>query len=275
LQITLFLSKEHLQKELNYYNPRLAAKLHGQSKAEMVRIWREELVKGGIQGAVEASSKLLRERQMQERKLENPNDPEVIEYYASIERKAKVNQQYEQMMQEYPESLGRVLMLYVGAKINGHDIQAFCDSGAQSTIMSKRTAVECDLFDYVDTRFHGTAVGVGTGKILGRIHLVQLQVGPYHFPCSVTVMDDPPPGASEMPFLLGLDMMKRHQCVIDLGRGVLKFRLGGEDYHEAPFLHEKDLDESQGGTRGFDAAAANQKVLLELEDGGGKTKKDG
>jgi DNA damage-inducible protein 1 len=266
------LSKEHLQKELNYYNPRLATKLRSQTKSEMVRIWREELVKGGIQGAMEASTRLRREQEMQERRRTQPDDPEVVEYYASIERKAKVNQQYQQMMQEYPESLGRVLMLYIGVKINGHNVQAFCDSGAQSTIMSKKTAIECDLFDYVDTRFHGVAVGVGTGKILGRIHLVQMQVGPYYFPCSVTVMDDPPPGAAEMPFLLGLDMMKRHQCVMDLGRGVLKFKLDN-DYLEAPFLHEKDLDESKGGTMGFDVTAANQKVL-ELEDGDDKMKED-
>jgi DNA damage-inducible protein 1 len=267
-QIDLCISKEHLQKELNYYNPRLAAKLRGKDRVAMVQVWREELVKGGIQGALQASSKLLKERQMQDRRLTNPSDPEVVEYYASIERKKKVQQQYEQMMQEYPEALGRVLMLYIGCKINGHDIQAFCDSGAQSTIMSKKKATECELIDYVDTRFEGTAVGVGTGKILGRIHIVQLQVGSYFFPCSITVMDDPPPGAAEMPFLLGLDMMKRHQCVVDLGKGVLKWKLD-DDYLEAPFLHEKDLDESQGGTKGFDASAANQKVMEmhEKEDG--------
>lgn len=161
--------------------------------------------------------------------------------------------------------MARVLMLYVNVKINGHNIQAFCDSGAQSTIMSKKVATECDLMDWVDTRFHGVAVGVGTGKIIGRIHLVQLQIDNYHFPCSVTVMDDPPPGASEMPFLLGLDMMKRHTCVMDFGKGVLKFRLSPGQYLETPFLHEKDLDESKGGTKGFDATASNQKVREEMD----------
>jgi hypothetical protein len=38
-------------------------------------------------------------------------------------------------------------------------------------------------------------------------------------------MDDAGSG-SDMPFLFGLDMMKRHLCQIDLEKGVLKFRLG-------------------------------------------------
>merc|ERR1712130_356155 len=148
------------------------------------------------------------------------------------EKKKMVQQQYFQAMHEYPESMGRVLMLYIDAKINNHAIQAFVDSGAQSTIMSKRCAEKCGIFDYVDTRFAGVAVGVGTGKILGKIHIVQLQIGDIRFPCSVTVMDNAtlPAGGpqsgdgkaakpKDMDFLLGLDMLKRHTCCIDLERG--------------------------------------------------------
>jgi DNA damage-inducible protein 1 len=185
-------------------------------------------------------------------------------------------------MQEYPESMGRVLMLYINAKINSHPLQAFVDSGAQMTIMSKSCAQRCGILHLLDTRFHGMAVGVGTGKILGRIHIVQLQIGDYHFPCSVTIMDDatlPRTGGGggnntenesneastakpkDMDLLLGLDMLKRFNCSIDLMESKLKFRLGSSIL-ETPFLHEKDLDESKGGTKGFDATKANQ----ELED---------
>lgn len=73
-----------------------------------------------------------------------------------------------------------------------------------------------------------------------------------------------------MPFLLGLDMMKRHVCSVNLQKGVLEFPLAGV---EIPFLHEKDLNKEQGGTRGFDANKANQELdeflLKEEEDGGG------
>jgi DNA damage-inducible protein 1 len=200
------------------------------------------------------------------------------EYFENIKRRQQIQEQYLQMMEEYPESLGSVLMLYIEAKVNGHSIQAFVDSGAQSTIMSKKCATMCGILDLLDTRFQGVAVGVGSGKILGRIHIVQLQLGDYHFPCTVTILDDPPQdsagAAKEMPFLLGLDMLKRHTCSIDLERHVLKFRLAPGQYMEAPFLHEKDLDASQGGTKGFDAEKANQEIMelqRKHEEEGGKS----
>ena len=207
---------------------------------------------------------------MQARLQANPNDAEAKEFFDARRKKELVFQQYQQAMQEYPESMGRVLMLYINAKINNHNLQAFVDSGAQMTIMSKKCAIACGIFDLVDTRFQGVAMGVGTGKILGRIHIVQLQIGDTYFPCSVTVMDDaalPAAGAKsdgpkpkEMEFLLGLDMLKRHQCQLDLGSGQLKFRLAPGQYLETPFLHEKDLDESKGGTKGFNAEKANKEL---------------
>jgi hypothetical protein len=144
------------------------------------------------------------EQQMRRALAANPTDSAAVQYFATQKNDAAVQQQFQQVMQEYPESLARVLMLYVSAKINGHEIQAFCDSGAQSTIMSKRTAIATELLHLVDERFAGTAVGVGTGKILGRVHLVQLELTSsggssssssiareptkYYFPCTVTVM---------------------------------------------------------------------------------------
>lgn len=260
--VTLLQTKEHLFKELNHHQPGLASKLRGQSYENAVNIWRQELMKGGIQQAVNRTNTLQKEQEMRRRLQANPNDAEAKEYFDSIKRKEKVHEQYFQMMQEYPESMGRVLMLYIEAKVNGHSVQAFVDSGAQTTIMSKKTATKCGLMDLLDTRFKGVAVGVGTGTILGRIHLANLQLEDYHFPVTLTIMDDPPPGsdAKDMPFLLGLDMLKRHTCSIDLENQCLKFRLGPGKYLETKFLHEKDLTQDQGGTKGFDADLANHEL---------------
>ena len=177
-------------------------------------------------------------------------------------------------MEQYPEAMGRVLMLYIDATVNGHSIQAFVDSGAQTTIMSSVCAEQCGLLHLLDTRFAGTAVGVGTGTILGRVHLAPLQIKNHFFPCSITIMDsDKGLGDKNMEFLFGLDMLKRHRCKIDLQLNSLLFTMEDGTYLEAPFLHEKDLDVTKGGTRGFDADAANEELQRIRDEDESKKKK--
>jgi len=198
--------------------------------------------------------------EMERRLSTNPMDEEANAYFGERIRKKNVQDQYRQMMEEFPESLGRVLMLYIDAKVNDHPIQAFVDSGAQSTIMSSKCAEKCEILHLLDDRFAGTAVGVGTGKILGRIHIAQMQISDHYFPCTITIMDSEEGlGDKNMDFLLGLDMLKRHRCNIDLAKNALVFRVG-DAFLEAKFLHEKDLAESKGGTKGFDAERNNEEL---------------
>jgi len=276
--VLLIQTHSHLFKEFNYHMPLLAKKLQNQPYEKAVDIWREDMVKNSLRGATDRSQLFHKDKDFKQRLSQNPNDSKAKEYFEQKDRQKLVNEQYRDAMQEYPESMGRVLMLYIEAKINNKPLQAFVDSGAQTTIMSKKCAERCGIFNLLDTRFHGIAVGVGTGKILGRIHIAQLQIGNYYFPVTVTVMDNAalpvagdssqrmndddnsPPSPQDMDFLLGLDMLKRFNCSIDLLEGKLKFRLGS-DTLETPFLHEKDLDSSKGGTKGFDAKKANQELI--------------
>ena len=273
--IQLLFSPNHpnLMKELNYHSPVLANKLkaaHAKSPLSAANIWREQMQKSAMNSTLSKTLVKQKEHEMENRLRINPMDQEANQYFGNQIRKNNVDQQYRQMINEFPESMGRVLMLYIDAEVNGHRIQAFVDSGAQSTIMSSACAERCGLLHLLDTRFEGVAVGVGTGKILGRVHIAEMTVkgfGHGHiFPCTITIMDSEQGlGDKNMEFLLGLDMLKRHKCNVDLGRNVLQFSVGHEKL-ETPFLHEHDLIEAKGGTMGFDAEKSNKEIEKLMQD---------
>lgn len=165
----------------------------------------------------------------------NPDDPEVKSRIAERVRLEAVNDAYSTAQEYFPEAFGNIYMLYVPLEINNFPIKAFVDSGAQMTIMSLQCAERCGIARLIDTRFSGLAKGVGTGKILGKIHLAQMKFGDSYFPVSITILE-----SDSMECLFGLDMLKRHRCQIDLDKGCLRME-GANGKEEVPFLSEADL----------------------------------
>lgn len=260
----------NILKELNYHNPQVCKKLQSVPNGDiskMAEIWRQTMMKSTTSRFLKTHLEKSKEMEMRNTLHSNPMDADANKYFGNKIRLENVQRQYEQMMEGYPESMGRVLMLYMNCLVNKKPLQVFVDSGAQSTIMSSACADRLGLLHLVDDRFHGVAVGVGTGKIMGKIHMVELTIGGYDFPCSITVMDSEAGlGDTNMDCLFGLDMLKRHRCCIDLGKNVLRFTLGAAgETMEAPFLHEKDLPTSKGGTMGFDVDRENAEIEARME----------
>ncbi|XP_008566203.1 PREDICTED: protein DDI1 homolog 1 [Galeopterus variegatus] len=219
---SMLLSDAHHLSLLKERNPRLAEAL--------------------LSGNLETFSQVLMEQQResalreQERLRLYSADPFDREAQAKIEediRQKNVEENMTIAMEEAPESFGQVVMLYIHCKVNGHPLKAFVDSGAQMTIMSQACAERCNIMRLVDRRWAGVAKGVGTQTIIGRIHLAQIQIEGDFLQCSFSVLEEQP-----MDMLLGLDVLRRHQCSIDLKKNVLVIGTTGT---QTPFLPEGEL----------------------------------
>ncbi|XP_006887361.1 PREDICTED: protein DDI1 homolog 1 [Elephantulus edwardii] len=219
---SMLLSNPHDLSLLKERNPRLA----------------EALLSGNLESFSQVLMDQQRERALreQERLRLFSADPFDLEAQARIEEEIRQQNVEENMniaMEEAPESFGQVVMLYINCKVNGHPLKAFVDSGAQMTIMSQACAERCNIIRLVDRRWAGIAKGVGTQRILGRIHLAQIQIEGDYLQCSLAILEEQP-----MDMLLGLDMLKRHQCSIDLKKNVLVIGTTGT---QTPFLPEGEL----------------------------------
>eukprot|EP00768_Dysnectes_brevis_P000593 gnl/Dysnectes_brevis/11303_a23662_99.p2 GENE.gnl/Dysnectes_brevis/11303_a23662_99~~gnl/Dysnectes_brevis/11303_a23662_99.p2 ORF type:complete len:263 (+),score=100.19 gnl/Dysnectes_brevis/11303_a23662_99:21-809(+) len=141
-----------------------------------------------------------------------------------------------QAYEHYPELLIQeptaTSMLYLRLRINGSPLIGMVDTGAQMSVISHRLAKRVGLEPIIDRRMQGTVIGAGSAKIIGKIHLVQLQVDSVFLPCSLMVVE------SELDLLLGIDMLRRHRAVILVGENTI--RLGGS---AIPFLSHAEARE--------------------------------
>ncbi|KAJ4343979.1 DNA damage-inducible protein 1 [Ascochyta clinopodiicola] len=187
-----------------------------------------------------------RERREQIQKLNE--DPFNIDAQRKIEeliRQDRVVENLEKAYNENPEVFVRVHMLYVNTEVNGVPVKAFVDSGAQATIMSPECAERCGIMRLMDTRYAGVARGVGTARILGRVHHAEIKIGGAVMPCAFTVME-----GKDVDLLFGLDMLKRYKAKIDLEKNALCF-----EGIEVPFLHESEIP------RSFEEAEMNEPTV--------------
>ena len=168
-----------------------------------------------------------------------------------------IQKNYWLAQEEFPEFFGSVIMLYIEAKLNGVDIKAFVDSGAQATIISKSLADKIGLSYLIDTRCSRLAQGVGTTSILGRIHAAELEIQSEKITCSLDVIDN-----FKVDFIFGLDNLMRYSCYIDLKENMLHMQMkSGEMY--VPFLYESEIKKKESEDEKGEEKKQNDDIYKE------------
>lgn len=101
---------------------------------------------------------------------------------------------------------------------DGVCVEMMIDTGAQTSVMSLSLVRQLQLESRIDRRHQGIAAGVGQARIVGKMYDVACELGHVEFPMDFMVLD-----VQEKLLLLGLDLMRRYKCIVDLERNVLIF----------------------------------------------------
>jgi DNA damage-inducible protein 1 len=131
-------------------------------------------------------------------------------------QRERVEENFQYAYEHNPEDFVPCSLLFITCKINNHPQIALIDTGAQTSILPKAVAVNCEVAYLIDRRWRAVAVGVGSQRSEGRIHALQVQVGKKVWANPFIVLDGP-----ITTCLLGLDWLKKNRAVVDLGRNCL------------------------------------------------------
>jgi DNA damage-inducible protein 1 len=220
------LANRQLADQLTSTNPELASVLHDPNRFKQLML--EQM-----------NSQYGLQQQELQKLQQNPDDPESQAKILDLIRQEQIEENMKLAYDITPESFASVTMLYIDMVVNGHKVQAFVDSGAQTTIISSGLAEKVGIDRLIDKRFQGEARGVGSQKIQGKIHSTPIKIGDsdIELPCSFVVID------TQVDLLFGLDMLRRHKCVIDLEHDQLV--VGG--HITTKFLPESQIENKMFG----------------------------
>ncbi|ESL09196.1 DNA-damage inducible protein DDI1-like protein [Trypanosoma rangeli SC58] len=178
------------------------------------------------------------------------SDPDVQRRIYEAISWENINENLERAYEFMPEFFVQVPMLFVNCEVNAVKVKAFIDSGAQRSIMNRRTAEHCGLMRLLDTRATSIMRGIGVRRTLGVIHMVVVNLGGLHVPFSLSVIDD-----DKIDFIIGLDQMKLHRMIIDLRDNCLRVA-----DTQIPFLPDSEVPDFVTGNEVVDEDAEEEEA---------------
>uniref|UniRef100_A0A161MQ01 Protein ddi1-like protein 1 n=1 Tax=Triatoma infestans TaxID=30076 RepID=A0A161MQ01_TRIIF len=132
-----------------------------------------------------------------------------------------------------PEFFSHTQWLYINCKVNGYPAIALVDSAAEITTMTENLAEKVGCQRLIDLKYGGSAKGLGTLRIKGRINLALLMIEDVVLLSSFAIVN-----TDLVDIIIGLDNLKRHKCSIDFENNVLHIKSTNT---KTPFLKEEEL----------------------------------
>ncbi|CAL8118976.1 unnamed protein product [Orchesella dallaii] len=206
----------------------------------------------------------LKEQEMLKQILDDESDLETQKQLEEEIRQKNIDDNKKAALEFNPESFRGIKMLLIDCKVNGQLVKAFVDSGCQDTTMSEECAKKCNLTHLIDSQVSGVVIGIGTQRLVGRVHLSPIQIGDAVLTSSIYILEN-----LKVDMLLGLDFLLRHNCVIDLQRKVL---IIGSTKTEVRFLSEAEFPIAEYAR--LIAAGANENTQNEATRSAGNGKAD-
>lgn len=131
-------------------------------------------------------------------------------------RQENINHNLQYAYDNNPESFIMYSSPFIKCYINGVEVVALIDTGAQISILPHAIAKKCNVEYLIDTRFKSITIGVGRQQSQGVIHALNVKVGGEVWSNKFTVLDD-----TLDHVILGIDWMKKNRAIIDLANNVL------------------------------------------------------
>ena len=148
-------------------------------------------------------------------------------------RMQEINRQIIEIQELHPELLISGDLVFIMMKINGVDIPAMLDTGAQESVISLNVCRQLNLENQIDYRVKKEFQGVGHSKTLGVIHLVPIKIGSTHCVATLNVFDESSPLDHA---LIGINTMRALRISMNFKKNCIK--INGES---VPMMSNTDI----------------------------------